>query len=140
MVVLLVNGLFLHKVVSPHFDDRGLLEFKSKRPIRRIAFVCGAVSLISWTNCLCIRNVKEYPILLYNLYNRLFNFLQFVEWLQLYLQKKELLMIKNNLNIFIFVLIGILSGLLSYFSNFQLNKFGFNNIRTASFDLFFLVD
>ncbi len=61
MVVLLVNGLFLHKVVSPHFDDRGLLKFKSKRPIRRIAFACGAVSLISWTTVCVLGTLKSIP-------------------------------------------------------------------------------
>ncbi len=49
MVVLLVNGIFLHKVVSPHFDDKGLLKFKNRRGTRQIAFICGAISLISWT-------------------------------------------------------------------------------------------
>jgi hypothetical protein len=48
MVILLINGLFLHKFVSPHFGDRGLLKFENKRPLRQIAFACGAVSLISW--------------------------------------------------------------------------------------------
>lgn len=48
MVVLLINGIFLHKFIAPHFGDRGLLKFESKRPIRQIAFACGAISLISW--------------------------------------------------------------------------------------------
>ncbi len=59
MVVLLANGLFLHKVVSPHFDDRGLLKFKSKRPIRQIAFACGAVSLISWTTVCVLGTISR---------------------------------------------------------------------------------
>ncbi len=48
MVILLANGIFLHKIVSPHFDDKGLLKFKNRRGIRQIAFACGAISIISW--------------------------------------------------------------------------------------------
>lgn len=56
MVILLGNGIFLHKIVSPHFDDRGLLKFKNLRGIRQIAFACGAISLISWT-VVCVLGV-----------------------------------------------------------------------------------
>lgn len=48
MVVLLVNGVFLHQIVSPHFEDRGLLRLRNKRPFRQIAFACGAISILSW--------------------------------------------------------------------------------------------
>lgn len=61
MVVLLANGLFLHKFIAPHFDDRGLLKFKNKRPIRQIAFACGAVSLISWTVVCVLGSLSSIP-------------------------------------------------------------------------------
>lgn len=61
MVVLLVNGLFLHKLVSPHFSDRGLLKFKNLRNTRQIAFACGAVSLVSWTIVCILGVLKSIP-------------------------------------------------------------------------------
>lgn len=48
MVVLLANGVFLSKFISPHFSDTGLLKFKKTRTLRQIAFVSGAISISSW--------------------------------------------------------------------------------------------
>ena len=62
MALLLLNGLFLHVFVAPHFEDKGLLKFKNKRPVRQIAFACGAVSLLSWTVVCVLGTLKSIPI------------------------------------------------------------------------------
>lgn len=48
MLVLLINGVFLSKFISPHFNDRGLLKFKKEKTLRQFAFAGGAVSIVSW--------------------------------------------------------------------------------------------
>lgn len=48
LVVLVLNGYLLNKYVWPHLLDRGFFTLKSERNIRRLAFVLGAVSVISW--------------------------------------------------------------------------------------------
>lgn len=58
MGVLLINGLFLSFVISPHFNDKGLLKFKNKRCIRQLAFVGGAISISSWF-IICILGVLK---------------------------------------------------------------------------------
>lgn len=62
MMVLLFNGLFLSKCIAPHFTDRGLLKFKNKRTLRQIAFVCGSISLISWSVVCVLGLVKSIPV------------------------------------------------------------------------------
>lgn len=56
MGVLLLNGFVLHKLVQPHLADKGILRFKNKQNLRRVAFAGGAVSLISWTT-ICVLGV-----------------------------------------------------------------------------------
>jgi uncharacterized membrane protein len=62
MVILLINGLFLSKFISPHLGDRGLLKFKNKRTIRQIAFICGSISVVSWTIVCVLGVLKSIPI------------------------------------------------------------------------------
>ncbi len=61
MIVLLLNGLFLSKFVSPHFSDKGLLKFKNKRSIRQWAFVGGAISVTSWIIVCILGVIKSIP-------------------------------------------------------------------------------
>ncbi len=61
MVILLANGIFLHKFIAPHFDDRGLLKFKNKKTIRQIAFACGAISLVSWLVVFTLGSINSIP-------------------------------------------------------------------------------
>lgn len=62
MVILLANGVFLSKFVSPHFYDKGLLKFKSARTIRQVAFVSGAISISSWFIVCILGVLKSIPV------------------------------------------------------------------------------
>jgi len=48
MVVLLLNGHVLNKYIWPHLLNKNFFTLKKERNIRRLAFACGAVSVISW--------------------------------------------------------------------------------------------
>ncbi len=48
LLVLLVNGYFLNKIVWPHLINDNFFVADDKRNIRRLAFACGAISVISW--------------------------------------------------------------------------------------------
>jgi hypothetical protein len=48
LFVLLINGYVLNKAVWPHLLGKKFFIIKKERNMRRIAFVCGAVSVISW--------------------------------------------------------------------------------------------
>jgi len=48
LAVLILNGYLLNKYIWPHLLDRGFFTLKKERNIRRMAFVLGAVSVISW--------------------------------------------------------------------------------------------
>ena len=61
VVVLLINELFLHIFVSPHFADRGLLKFKDKRRIRQYAFASGAISVLSWLTIMVLGMLSGIP-------------------------------------------------------------------------------
>ena len=60
--VLLLNGLFLSEFISPHLTDRGLLKFKNKRTLRQISFICGAISIVSWSIVCILGTLKSIPI------------------------------------------------------------------------------
>jgi uncharacterized membrane protein len=62
MGVLLLNGLFLSQFISPHLNDRGLLKFKNKRTLRQISFICGAISIASWTIVCILGTLKSIPM------------------------------------------------------------------------------
>jgi len=46
--VLLFNGYVLNKYIWPHLLNQKFFTLKKERNIRRLAFACGAVSVISW--------------------------------------------------------------------------------------------
>ncbi len=48
LFVLLINGYFLNKIIWPHLSDDNFFIVDDKRNIRRLAFACGAISVISW--------------------------------------------------------------------------------------------
>jgi hypothetical protein len=48
LFVLIINGYVLDKYIWPHLLNKNFFTLKSERNIRRLAFVCGAVSVISW--------------------------------------------------------------------------------------------
>ena len=48
LLVLLINGYVLNKYIWPHLLNKNFFTLKKERNIRKLAFVCGAVSVISW--------------------------------------------------------------------------------------------
>lgn len=61
VLVIILNGLFLSKFMSPHFKDRGLLTNKSKKSLRQLAFAGGAVSLASWVIVFILGSIRSIP-------------------------------------------------------------------------------
>lgn len=54
LLVLLINGYLLNKYIWPHLLNRNFFTFKKERNIRRLAFACGAISVISWLSVLTL--------------------------------------------------------------------------------------
>ena len=48
LLVLLINGYFLNKFLWPHLLNEGFFTLEKERNVRRLAFVSGAISVISW--------------------------------------------------------------------------------------------
>lgn len=48
LVILILNGYLLNTYVWPHLLQKNFFTLKRERNVRRLAFVCGAVSVISW--------------------------------------------------------------------------------------------
>lgn len=48
LLVLLINGYFLNKYVWPHLLNKNFFILKKEQSVRRLAFTCGAISVISW--------------------------------------------------------------------------------------------
>lgn len=62
MAVLLVNGHVLHKFVWKHVIARQFLTSSKESFMRKVAFVCGAISVLSWI-VMCILGVlKSIPL------------------------------------------------------------------------------
>lgn len=48
LLILIVNGYILSKMVWPHLLNKNFFTVRKERNVRKVAFVCGAVSVISW--------------------------------------------------------------------------------------------
>lgn len=48
LLVLVINGYFLNKYIWPYLLNKNFFILKRERNIRRLAFACGAISIISW--------------------------------------------------------------------------------------------
>ncbi len=62
MLVLLVNGYLLNKYIWPHLLNRKFFTLKKERDIRRLAFACGAVSVISWIFICALGVLNSVPV------------------------------------------------------------------------------
>jgi hypothetical protein len=58
MIVLLINGFILHKYISGLMTRRGFLSNHRYTGSRKLAFACGAVSVVSWFS-LCALGILE---------------------------------------------------------------------------------
>lgn len=90
LAVLLVNGYVLNKYIWPHLLKKKFFTFKSERNIRRTAFVCGAISVISWVS-VCVLGLMNAIPLNYILIMMLYLFVLALGTLTaLLIEKKEL--------------------------------------------------
>lgn len=62
LTVLILNGFILHRYVWRHVIRRGFLKYKSESGMRKVAFACGAISLISWVSVCILGILKSVPI------------------------------------------------------------------------------
>ncbi len=62
MFVLVLNGYVLNKFIWPHLLNRNFFTLKKERNIRRLAFACGAISVISWIFVCILGIVKSVPV------------------------------------------------------------------------------
>ena len=56
MAVLLVNGFVLDRFIWPHLGARSFLTTQKNASLRKIAFICGAISVLSWIS-VCVLGV-----------------------------------------------------------------------------------
>jgi hypothetical protein len=48
LAVLLINGFVLNKYVWPHLITKNFFTVRNERGMRKLAFACGAISVVSW--------------------------------------------------------------------------------------------
>jgi hypothetical protein len=90
VVVLLVNGYVLNKYVWPHLLNKAFFTLKRERSVRQLAFVCGAISVISWL-VVCGLGVLDRLPMSYSLVMSLYTVgLLFGGMMSLVIEKKEL--------------------------------------------------
>ncbi|MCF7865403.1 MAG: hypothetical protein K9M11_02770 [Candidatus Pacebacteria bacterium] len=54
LAVLVLNGYVLHRYISKSMIKRGFLSFHKYTGLRKLAFACGAISVISWLSVLAL--------------------------------------------------------------------------------------
>ena len=62
MVILLINGFVLNSYVWPRLLSKTFFTSPTDRNIRRIAFACGAVSVVSWVIICALGVMKSIPV------------------------------------------------------------------------------
>ena len=62
MLILVINGYILNKFIWPHLLNKNFFTLKKERNIRRLAFACGAVSVISWVFVCILGVLKSIPV------------------------------------------------------------------------------
>jgi hypothetical protein len=62
LVILLVNGYVLNKYIWPHLLDKNFFTLKKEKNVRRLAFACGAVSVISWLSVCTLGILDSLPM------------------------------------------------------------------------------
>lgn len=62
MIVLVLNGYVLHRYVSKKMIKRGFLSNHKFTGIRKVAFACGAISVISWFSVCILGILSSVPL------------------------------------------------------------------------------
>jgi hypothetical protein len=89
LAILLINGYVLQKYVWPHLLNQEFFYSQYEQKTRKIAFVCGAVSVISWLS-VCTLGVLDRLPFTYSFAISLYVFiLCFGGIVSLYIEKKE---------------------------------------------------
>jgi hypothetical protein len=90
LFVLLFNGYVLNTYIWPHVINRNFFTLKKERNIRKLAFTCGAVSVISWLS-VCALGVLDKLNMSYVLIMSIYGAIVFVGIIvALLIEKKEL--------------------------------------------------
>lgn len=90
LCVLILNGLILNKYVWPHLLQKNFFVARKQVTFRRVAFACGAVSVVSWL-AVCVLGVLDKIPFTYNFTILIFLSLLIIGVLSaLYLEKKTL--------------------------------------------------
>ena len=62
LLVLLINGYLLNKYIWPHLLNKNFFTLKKERNIRRLAFVFGAISVISWLSVFALGSLHDLAV------------------------------------------------------------------------------
>ena len=62
LFILILNGYLLNKYIWPHLINRNFFTLKKERNIRRLAFACGAISVISWLAVCALGVLNSLPM------------------------------------------------------------------------------
>lgn len=90
LCILILNGYILNKYIWPHVLNKNFFTLKKERNIRRLAFVCGAISVISWLS-VCALGVLDSLNMSYGLIMSTYLFIIFFgSIVALVIEKREL--------------------------------------------------
>lgn len=90
LVLLLLNGYVLNTYVWPHLLNKKFFTAKSERSIRKVAFMCGAISVVSWLSVCALGVLDSLPISYLNILSIYGAILLFAVFVSLIVEKKEM--------------------------------------------------
>jgi uncharacterized membrane protein YsdA (DUF1294 family) len=90
LFVLLLNGYLLNKYIWPHLLNKDFFTTDSERNTRRLAFACGAVSVISWLSICTLGVLDRLPISYGVIISIYFAVILFGVMVALFVEKREL--------------------------------------------------
>ncbi len=90
LLILLINGVVLNKYIWPHVINRNFFTLKKERNIRKLAFVCGAVSVISWLSLCTLGSIPKLNMSYGSIFLIYFLIVLFGIVISLFIEKREL--------------------------------------------------
>ena len=90
LAILLINGYLLNKYVWPHLLNKNFFTLKKEHNIRRLAFACGAVSVISWISVLTLGVLNSLPMSYLAIMSAYLLIILFGVTVSLWVEKREL--------------------------------------------------
>lgn len=58
VLILILNGYILYRFVQPHLSQNFMTD-RSKNNVRKLAFICGAISIVSWFSALILATLHS---------------------------------------------------------------------------------